>query len=435
MQSLLRFFRHHRIPVTLGVVLTFILATPFLKTLLASLPWSVVALCLIAAAHARWVRDRFDTWLALILATVFVLTRLYFSAVDGPTLTLRTASLTAYLLLHGVLLIGPWSRFSVRVREWYKHRRHLGVTAFLLALLHANLIFSLYFSGDLIQMWQAVFIFFGSTALFVMTALAVTSWDWFQKRVPWKVWSLAHAALLTAYLIEIWVVTGIWRRSGNVIPAWTYAAFAVFIGFWILAAPWGVAPRLFKVLNGWKQLHVLVYVAYASVVLHLYFGAAEVQGPWAQATVIGLAMLVLCAHLAGWIRNWREHKKSRVEGRESDGWIDVCALKDLKPDEGRRVDVNGFPIALFLHEGKVLAFFGYCAHQKGPLWQGKIVQGHLICPWHGWQYRVEDGKGPEGFHDQVPFYETKIENGRVLVKIAKGRECAGYGCEACKCRG
>ncbi len=439
--SLLRFLRHRRIPITLAVVLAFILVAPFSKTILVSLPWSVVALCLVLAAYAWWVRDRFDTWFAFTIAVSFTVPRAYFSVVDGPTYALRAASLAAYLLLHAVLLIGPWSRFSPRVREWYKHRRHLGVTAFLLALLHANLVFSLYFNADLIQMWQAAFLFFGTTALLVMAVLAVTSWDWFQKHVPWKLWSLAHAAFLAVCLIEVWIVTIIWRQGGIVIPAWTYPTIAIFIVFWILVAPWGVAPRLLKVLNGWKQLHVLVYVAYASVVLHLYFGAAQTQDPWARAAIVGLFALVACSHLAGWVRNWRERGTSvgslpRAESRgraSSDGWIDACAMSDLKPGEGRRVDVHGFPIALFLFEDRVLAFFGYCAHQKGPLWQGKIVQDHLICPWHGWQYSVKNGKGPEGFGDSVPFYETKIENGRVLVKIEKGKECAGYGCDACSC--
>ncbi|OGL73189.1 hypothetical protein A3E39_00245 [Candidatus Uhrbacteria bacterium RIFCSPHIGHO2_12_FULL_60_25] len=429
----MRFLRHHRIQVTLAVALAFILATPFSAVLLAWLPWSVVALCLAAAAYAWWVRDRADAWLAVSLAAIFVVGRLYFNAVDGPTFTLRAAALTAYFMLHEVLLIGPWSRFSPRVREWIKHRRHLGVTAFLLALLHANIVFNLYFGLDVVAMWQAVFTFFGTTALFIMAVLAVTSWDWFQKHVPWKTWAVVHAAVFIVYLIEIWIVTGIWKLAGDV-PAWTYPAFATFIVFWVLVAPWGFAPRLFKVLNGWKQLHVLVYVAYASVVLHVYFGRAQVQGPWAEWTVLGLFALVLGSHTAGWVRNWNEQGAWSVVRSASDGWTDVCAISDLQPGEGRRVDVNGFPIALFLHEGRVLAFFGYCAHQKGPLWQGKIVQGFLTCPWHGWQYSVKDGKGPEGLHDQVPFYETKVEGGRVFVRVEKGKECKGYGCGACSCR-
>lgn len=434
MQQILHFLRLHRIPVTLIVILAFILAAPFnVGATRASplLPWSVAGLCVLIAAYAWWVRDRFDARFALVMAAVFAAPRLYFNIVDGGTYTLRTAAIASYLLLHVVLLIGPWSRFSSAVREWYKHRRHLGVTAFLLALLHASLVFSLYFGRDLDRMWQIVFVFFGSTALIVMAVLAISSWDWFQKNVSWKLWSVIHAAVLAIFLYELQYVINLWRTYGVSRPVWVIPSLTAFIVFWIIVAPWGFAPRLFKVLNGWKQLHVLVYIAYASLVLHVYFGRAEAQGPWARWTVLVLLAMVAGSHAAGWIRNWQERRHLAFGIRHLGDWVEVCHMTDLVPGQGRRVDIHGLPVALFLHDGRVLAFFGYCAHQKGPLWQGQIIQGYLTCPWHGWQYSVKDGKGPEGF--SVPFYETKVENGRVYVRVKKGEECRGYGCGACKC--
>src|SRR5437763_2132068 len=45
-----------------------------------------------------------------------------------------------------------------------------------------------------------------------------------------------------------------------------------------------------------------------------------------------------------------------------------------------------------------------CPHQGGPLGDGQIEDGWLICPWHAYQYGPCDGKPPPGFSDAaVPF--------------------------------
>ncbi|HEV7536093.1 MAG TPA: Rieske (2Fe-2S) protein, partial [Acidimicrobiia bacterium] len=38
-----------------------------------------------------------------------------------------------------------------------------------------------------------------------------------------------------------------------------------------------------------------------------------------------------------------------------------------------------------------------CPHQGGPLGDGQIEDGWLICPWHAYQYGPCDGKPPPGF--------------------------------------
>lgn len=428
------FLFKHRIKLTVLLSLAFAFVVPVVPALRATLPWSFVALAVVFAGLALAVRERFDAGLAFLLAASFTVARFLFPFPDGATLTLRTASLLSYALLHGVLLIGPWSRFVPAVRGWVKHRRHLGVTTFFLALLHTQLVLELYFGRDIVLAWQASFTFFGSTALLVMAVLAATSWDWWQKHVPWKWWAIVHAAILAIYLVELVIVLGVWKNAGGA-PPWVAPAFMATIAFWILIAPWGLAPRLFKIVNGWKQLHVLVYVAYASLVLHVYFGVAQAQGAWARVATLVLLALVVVSHGAGWIRNRQERRRAAVPEPSMEPWHDVAAVTELKEGEGRRVDIHGIPVAIFLHDGNVLAFFGYCAHQKGPLWQGRIVQGYLTCPWHGWQYSTKDGKPPPGFHDGVPFYETKIENGRVLVNVPKNAKCPDYGCRACRCRG
>jgi len=53
--------------------------------------------------------------------------------------------------------------------------------------------------------------------------------------------------------------------------------------------------------------------------------------------------------------------------------------------------------------------------QNGPLGEGKILDGCITCPWHGYQYRLETGASPPPFVEKVPTFNVRIENGRVLV--------------------
>jgi nitrite reductase/ring-hydroxylating ferredoxin subunit len=63
----------------------------------------------------------------------------------------------------------------------------------------------------------------------------------------------------------------------------------------------------------------------------------------------------------------------------------------------------------------VCAVSGVCQHQNGPLAEGKIVDGCITCPWHGYQYLPENGRSPEPFHERIPTFRVRIVDGRVWV--------------------
>jgi nitrite reductase/ring-hydroxylating ferredoxin subunit len=72
-------------------------------------------------------------------------------------------------------------------------------------------------------------------------------------------------------------------------------------------------------------------------------------------------------------------------------WKRVCASHEL--NEGQSVEVvhNGDVIAIYRHAGVLYAIDGVCMHQGGPLARGRLVDGTVICPWHGWQYDLSTG--------------------------------------------
>ena len=64
---------------------------------------------------------------------------------------------------------------------------------------------------------------------------------------------------------------------------------------------------------------------------------------------------------------------------------------------------------------QVAAVSNVCRHQGGPLGEGRVIDGCITCPWHGYQYRPEDGCSPAPFTERITTYETRIEQGIVFV--------------------
>jgi nitrite reductase (NADH) small subunit len=67
--------------------------------------------------------------------------------------------------------------------------------------------------------------------------------------------------------------------------------------------------------------------------------------------------------------------------------------------------------------GVYSAMDNVCLHQGGPLGEGMIENGKVVCPWHGWQYDPKTGEAAHNPNAKVAVYPLKIENGDVLIEI------------------
>jgi nitrite reductase/ring-hydroxylating ferredoxin subunit/multimeric flavodoxin WrbA len=80
------------------------------------------------------------------------------------------------------------------------------------------------------------------------------------------------------------------------------------------------------------------------------------------------------------------------------------------------VKLDRHQIALFLHDGRIHAIANSCNHKGGPLCDGRKHGEFVTCPWHGWEYSVVTGRGPEGYEgDQVPVYAVEERDGAFWV--------------------
>ncbi len=273
------------------------------------------------------------------------------------TLLIRAFGTAAFLLLHVILSIGPLCRLFPRFLPLLYNRRHMGVTLFMLALAHGEFgTIQFHALGNLNPLVSLLggdpgFQTLGLIALVILFLMAATSHD-----------------------------------------------------FWLaqLTAP------------VWKSLHMAVYGAYALVVLHVALGAlhSESRPMLAVMTGLGLAWLI-GLHLAAGLRE-RAADRER-SGSPPDGWLDACAFDEIEEGRARIVCASGERIAIFRYAGKVSAVSNLCRHQNGPLGEGKIVDGCITCPWHGYQYVPESGRSPAPFTEKIATFEVSIVGARVLV--------------------
>ena len=101
-------------------------------------------------------------------------------------------------------------------------------------------------------------------------------------------------------------------------------------------------------------------------------------------------------------------------------WHDVGSIAELPDEGGREVILAGRVLALFRVGADVYAVDGMCAHQGGPLAEGKLTGSIVTCPWHGWQYDVRTGRQQITPTICQATFPVRIEGDRILVAVDEG---------------
>ncbi|KNG94236.1 Rieske 2Fe-2S domain-containing protein [Pseudaestuariivita atlantica] len=279
----------------------------------------------------------------------------------------RAFGACAFLMLTVILWIGPLARIDRRFLPLLYNRRHFGVMTTFVAITHAGYILNWYF--------------------------AFSSSD-------------KYAALLFA------------NTSYGQLAGFPFEAFGIFalVCLVILAVTSHDFWLKFLTPPVWKALHALIYFAYVAVVAHVALGIMQDQQNH-TFTVIFIGGALSVAGLHAWAA-WHEDRNGDRLGTEEGGWVDICDARKI--EEGRahiKVLPNGERVAVFRHEGKLSAISNACAHQNGPLGEGRIIDCLVTCPWHGFQYDVRTGRSPAPFTEMVPTYTLRLSGNRVQVQV------------------
>jgi nitrite reductase/ring-hydroxylating ferredoxin subunit len=96
-------------------------------------------------------------------------------------------------------------------------------------------------------------------------------------------------------------------------------------------------------------------------------------------------------------------------------WIPAGDPRTIPDNRARIVTVSGERVAIFRYGDKLSALSNVCRHQNGPLGEGRILDGCVTCPWHGYQYLPDCGASPPPFTEKVPTYRLRLADGKVWV--------------------
>lgn len=325
----------------------------------------------VAYVSVQWNRQKklYDAVLvggvAAYLVIFSVLTTLLFPRVTDEIMLIRAFGTGAFLLLHMILCIGPLCRLNPKFLPLLYNRRHAGVTCFLLGLIHAMLVILTYHAGSDTNPILSIFVSSPLTG-----SIAGVPFQ------PFGFFALVILFLMAATSHDFWLAN--------------------------LSAPI------------WKALHMLVYAAYALLVLHVAFGALQGEGSPVYVGTMALGLVtVIGLHIVAARREVAQDSEA-VQSAD-DGFVDACAITDIPENRARIVCLSGERVAIFKYDGKVSAVSNVCQHQNGPLGEGKIVFGCITCPWHGYQYQPDTGASPPPFVEKVPMFNVRVKEGRVFV--------------------
>ena len=85
-------------------------------------------------------KKSYDKWMLIaiifLVACLVVMQLIFRPNITIETLILRTSSISAFAILHFILIIGPLCRLNPKFLPLLYNRRHLGVTMFIFAGIH-----------------------------------------------------------------------------------------------------------------------------------------------------------------------------------------------------------------------------------------------------------------------------------------------------------
>ena len=101
-------------------------------------------------------------------------------------------------------------------------------------------------------------------------------------------------------------------------------------------------------------------------------------------------------------------------------WYIVAASRDLAEDEMLPARLWDEDLVIWRHGGEALAWKDYCIHRGAKLSLGRVHEGNIECPYHGWRYNSS------GACALIPAHPEMQPPVKAHAVVYRAVECDGY---------
>ena len=131
----------------------------------------------------------------------------------------------------------------------------------------------------------------------------------------------------------------------------------------------------------------------------------------------GYAIAVGSAYLGGDLVYDQRIGVTHAAVGEPESFADVARGSDVPDGTMTRASAGDVDVLLARQQGRLCALAHPCAHMGGPLSEGTLKDGSVVCPWHGSEFALDDGHVINGPATQAqPCFAVREEGGRIEVK-------------------
>lgn len=205
--------------------------------------------------------------------------------------------------------------------------------------------------------------------------------------------------------------TGLWLTMAAVAGALAAAAAGL--------ADWSVSDGRDKRLGAIHGVMNVVATLVAGGSIATYYAVSD---SWALGLVAGaLGITFLAAYLGGHLVFDRGLmvRQANLSEMQTVDWTPVLAAAELAQGEAKAVPVSDQRTVIVYrpNAARVTCIEGRCCHAGGPLGEGEMHDGTVVCPWHLSVFDLQTGavrRGPAS--RPQPVLQTRVVDGQIQVR-------------------
>jgi nitrite reductase/ring-hydroxylating ferredoxin subunit len=99
-------------------------------------------------------------------------------------------------------------------------------------------------------------------------------------------------------------------------------------------------------------------------------------------------------------------------------WSWIADAAEIRAGVLSEANLNGVPVVLTKDGDEIVVLADRCTHRGGPLHEGELQDGCIVCPWHGSRFALDGSVAGGPATRPLPAYEVKITDGQLYARRA-----------------